>query len=59
MEEFNFQPIEVALKCGISIATIYNCLNGKRPRAKTAERIEAGTNRKVTIKELRGQDESE
>lgn len=58
LDHYRIHPLEFALRCEISPASIYAYLSGRTiPRQKIAEKIESVTQGHVTVKELRGEDE--
>lgn len=58
LKKNGIHPVEFAVKCRLSPATVYAYLNGSsKPHQKTAEKIEILTNYQVTVKELRGWDD--
>lgn len=60
LDNFHIHPQELAFRCGISLASVYNYLGGYNiPSQRIAERIELETNSRVTVKELRGKDDRE
>lgn len=53
-DKFRVDPLVFALKCKISVASVYRYKKGERPHLKTAVRIEKATNKAVTVTELMG-----
>jgi len=56
LEKYRIHPVEFAVRCGISPASIYFYLKGRKPNQKTAEVIEEQSDGLVTVMELRGKD---
>lgn len=56
-EKYKIDPVEFAVKCKISPASIYLYLRGRRPHQSLAEAIEKESDGLVTVMELRGKDD--
>jgi len=55
-EKNRIDPVEFAVKAGISVTSIYRYMRGERPHMKTAIKLEKLTKKNVTVEELRGED---
>ncbi len=56
LEKYRIHPVEFAVRCRISPASVYLYLKGRKPNQKTAEAIEDQSDGLVTVMELRGKD---
>lgn len=54
-ETYRVDPLEFALRCKISVASVYRYKKGERPHLKTAMRIERATKHMVSVAELMGE----
>jgi predicted transcriptional regulator len=59
LEKNRIEPVIFAVKCGISVTSLYRYLRGSRPHLRTAAKIERMTQKNVTVEELRGVDDRE
>ena len=58
LEINKIHPIQIAIKSGVSLASMYKYLGGyHRPHLKTAKRISNATAGMVSVEELRGKKE--
>jgi predicted transcriptional regulator len=56
LEKYRIHPVEFAVRCGISPASIYLYLKGRKPNQRTAELIEKESDGVISVLELRGKD---
>lgn len=56
LEKYRIHPVEFAVRCGISPASVYLYLKGRKPNQRTAEIIEKESDGVVSVLELRGKD---
>jgi predicted transcriptional regulator len=56
LEKYRIHPVEFAVRCRISPASIYLYLRGRTPNQKTAEIIERESDGLVSVLEMRGKD---
>lgn len=56
-DKYKINPVEFAVRCRLSPASIYLYLKGRQPHQKTAEIIEKESDGLVSVKELRGTDD--
>lgn len=56
LSKYRINPVEFAVRCKVSPASIYLYLKGRKPHQKTAEAIERQSDGLVTVLELRGED---
>ena len=57
LEKYRIHPVEFAVRCKISPASIYLYLKGRKPHQRTAERIEKASDGVVSVMELRDEDQ--
>lgn len=56
LEKYRIKPVEFAVRCGISPASVYAYLGGKaKPHKSTAKRMEKETDGLVKVEELIGE----
>lgn len=56
LSKYRINPVEFAVRCKVSPASVYLYLKGRKPHQKIAERIEQESDGLVTVSELRGKD---
>lgn len=56
LSKYRINPVEFAVRCQVSPASIYLYLKGRKPHQKIAEKIENQSDGLVTVLELRGKD---
>ncbi len=54
--KYRIHPVEFAVRCKISPASVYLYLRGRKPNQKTAEAIEKESDGLVSVLELREKD---
>jgi len=56
LTKYRINPVEFAVRCKVSPASVYLYLKGRKPHQKIAEMIERQSDGLVTVFELRGKD---
>ncbi len=54
--KYRIHPVEFAVRCRISPASVYLYLRGRKPNQRTAQAIEKESDGLVSVLELRGKD---